>query len=123
MTEKLREKLLEFNKTNSNNIFFSDKYKRFEKYINECISGEGMIGENSYLILWEKSDIEELNDDYEVNEFLTNSVLIGSDGGDTAYGINEEGKFFSVPFIGMDNDEVEVMGNNFEEFIEKLYGL
>ena len=123
MTEKLREKLIEFNETNSDDIFSSNKYRKFEKYINECISGECMIGENSYLILWEKSDIEELNDDYEVNEFLTNSILIGSDGGDIAYGINEEGKFFSVPFIGMDDDEVELMGNNFEEFIEKLFDL
>lgn len=54
MTEKLREKLMKFSETNSNNIFSSDKYKKFEKYINECICGEGMIGENSYLILWEK---------------------------------------------------------------------
>ena len=122
MTEKLREKLIEFNEINSNDSFSSNKYKKFEKYINECICGEGSIGENSYLILWEKSDIEELNDDYEVNEFLTNSILIGSDGGDIAYGINEEGKFFLVPFIGMDDDEVEILGNNFEEFIEKLFG-
>ena len=122
MTEKLREKLIEFNEINSNDSFSSNKYKKFEKYINECICGEGSIGENSYLILWEKSDIEELNDDYEVNEFLTNSILIGSDGGDIAYGINEEGKFFLVPFIEMDDDEVEILGNNFEEFIEKLFG-
>ncbi len=122
MTEKLREKLMKFSETNSNNIFSSDKYKKFEKYINECICGEGMIGENSYLILWEKNDIEELNDDYEVNELLTNSVLIGSDGGDTAYGINEEGKFFSVPFIGVDDGEIVILGNSFEEFIEKLLG-
>lgn len=121
MTEKLREKLMKFSETNSNDIFSSNKYKKFEKYINECICGEGMIGENSYLILWEKNDIEELNDDYEVNEFLTNSILIGSDGGDTAYGINEEGKFFSVPFIGMDDGEIVILGNSFEEFIEKLF--
>lgn len=94
MTEKLIEKLIEFNETNSNDTFSSNKYKKFEKYINKCICGEGMIGENSYLVLWEKSDIEELNDDYEVNEFLTNSVLIGSDGGDTAYGINRRRKIF-----------------------------
>lgn len=119
----MTEKLSGFHETYSNDIFFSDKFKKFEIYINECICGEGMIGENSYLILWKKSDIEELNDCYAVNEFLTNSVLIGSDGGDAAYGINEDGKFFSVPFIGMDDDEVEIMGNNFEEFIENLFTL
>lgn len=123
MTDKLREKLIGFNETNSNDIFSSVKYKKFEKYINKCICGEGMIGKNAYLILWEKNDIEELNDAYEINEFLTNSVLIGSDGGDTAYGINEDGKFFSVPFIGMNDDEVEIMGDDFEGFVEKLFGL
>ncbi len=44
--------------------------------------------------MWEKEDIEELNDDYEVNEFIRDCILIGSDGADTAYGINKSGFFF-----------------------------
>ena len=82
-----------------------------------------MIGENSYLMLWDRCDIERLNNGYGVNEFLTDCILIGSDGGDTAYGINEEGSFFSVPFIGMDDSEIKIIGANFEEFIEKLFEL
>jgi len=121
MNEKTRKQLKGFNENKADNIFVSEKYKAFEKYVNECICGEGMIGENSYVILWEKNDIEELNDDYEVNEFLSDCILIGSDGGDIAYGINAEGKFFSVPFIGMDDTEVEIIGNDFDEFVEKLY--
>ena len=121
MNNKIRSLLTEFNETNSNDIFSSEKYNEFEKYINECISGEGMIGENSYLILWEKEEIEGLNDAYEVKEFLNNSILIGSNGGDNAYGIDVDGKFFEVPFIGMDDDEKKVLGNSFEEFIEKLF--
>ena len=34
MTEKLREKLIEFNETNSDDIFLINKYRIFEKYIN-----------------------------------------------------------------------------------------
>ena len=121
MNNKITNLLIKFNETNSNDKFISEKYKKFEKYVNECISGEGMVGENSYLILWEKEEIEELNDAYEVKEFLNNSILIGSNGGDNAYGIDVEGKFFEVPFIGMDDDEIKILGNSFEEFIKKLY--
>lgn len=35
-------------------------------------------------VAWGKNEIEELNDDYETQEFLNNIILIGSDGGDMA---------------------------------------
>jgi hypothetical protein len=113
--------LKDFNKSLSAAKFTSEKYDMFASYINSCYSGEGMIGDNSYLILWEKEDIEELNDDYEVSEFLSDCILIGSDGGDTAYGIDRQGVFISVPFIGMNNDEIKILGKNFVEFLESLY--
>ncbi|OYP44792.1 hypothetical protein CG709_04020, partial [Lachnotalea glycerini] len=82
--------------------------------------GEGNIGENTYLHLWNFEDIEELNDDYGSAEFLTDIILIGSDGGDAAYGINSKGKYIEVPFIGMDDDEVNVIAGDFDGFIEYL---
>ena len=94
-----QELLKDYNKSESEAKFESQKYSAFVQYVNSCCSGEGMIGENSYLMLWDKEEVEELNDAYEVNEFLENCILIGSDGGDTAYGIDKNGKFFSVPFI------------------------
>ncbi|SFU44058.1 SMI1/KNR4 family protein [Butyrivibrio sp. INlla21] len=118
-----QELLKEYNKSESEAKFESQKYNAFVPYVNSCYSGEGMIGENSYLMLWDKEDIEELNDDYEVNEFLNDSILIGSDGGDTAYGIDRTGRFFSVPFIGMSNDEMEYLGDSFTEFLEYLFKL
>ena len=71
----------------------------------------------------EKEDIEELNDAYEVNEFLDGCILIGSDGGDEAYGINKSGHFFCVPFIGMDDKEVRIIGDDFQQFLAYLYNL
>ena len=38
-----------------------------------------------------------LNNDYETQEFLNNIILIGSDGGDMAYGIDISGKYVEVP--------------------------
>ena len=120
---KEQELLKEFNKSKSNKSFVSESYSRFVQFVNSYSSGEGMIGENSYLLLWEKEDIEELNDIYEVNEFMSDRILIGSDGGDTAYGIDIMGRFFSVPFIGMSNEEMCYLGTTFCEFLENLYNM
>lgn len=97
------------------------KYSKFQPFIEEMISGEGMVGEESYLILWEKNELEQLNQAYEVDEYLHDILLIGSDGGDMAYGINAQGEYVEVPFIGMDDDEVEVVAGNFDEFISYLW--
>lgn len=40
-----------------------------------------------------------------------------------AYGINLEGKYVQVPFIGMDDDEVEIIASDFDEFISYLYSI
>ena len=117
MKEDIESKLSRFNKSTSEVLFHSEKYGDFDKYINEAISGEGFIGEDNYLLLWEKDEIEELNDAYETQEFLSDIILIGSDGGDMAYGINKNGDYIEVPFIGMDDSEVAVVAANFEEFI------
>lgn len=120
---KEQELLKEFNTSESNDLFTSVNYSEFVQYVNSFCSGEGMIGENSYLLLWEKGDIEELNDLYEVREFLNDCILIGSDGGDTAYGISKDGSFFSVPFIGMSNEAISYLGATFVDFLEVLYNV
>lgn len=70
----------------------SERYKVFEDYIKQTISGEGMIGDNHI-------------------------VLIGSDGGDEAYGIDVNGRYIEVPFIGMDDEEVKIIAGDFDGFI------
>lgn len=120
MNTDTKNKLVEFN-IEECELVLSENYMKFKDFLSQSIYGEGMVGENSYLMLWNGNDICELNDDYEVNEFLTNIMLIGSDGGDTAYGINERGEYIEVPFIGMDDEEVKLIGKNFDEFIDYLW--
>lgn len=93
----------------------------YKEFLNMYNGGNGSVGENSYLELWAFEDIDELNKDYEVAEFLSDIVLVGSDGGDTAYGINQKGEFVEVPFIGMDNEEVKEVAVSFDDFIEYIY--
>lgn len=121
MTKETIQKLTQFNLFKEEQLNFSERYKEFEQYLRQTITGEGMVGENSYLLLWGKNEIEELNTDYETQEFLSDIILIGSDGGDMAYGIDIMGRYIEVPFIGMDNDEVKIIAYDFDGFIDYVW--
>lgn len=122
MEKETAKKLSEFNIISDDvEISLCQKYKPYENYLRQTLSGEGMVGENSYLLLWKKSEIEELNNMYETHEFLSDVILIGSDGGDMAYGIDINGRYIEIPFIGMDDEEIKVIGNNFDDFINYVW--
>lgn len=122
MEKETAKKLSEFNIISDDvEISLCQKYKPYENYLRQTLSGEGMVGENSYLLLWKKSEIEELNNMYETHEFLRDVILIGSDGGDMAYGIDINGRYIEIPFIGMDDEEIKVIGNNFDDFINYVW--
>ncbi len=116
------EKLSGFNINMAEDFVLNQTYKPYEDYLRQTLSGEGMVGENNYLLLWKKNEIEELNDLYETREFLSDVILIGSDGGDMAYGIDIKGRYIEVPFIGMDDEEMKVIGNSFDDFINYIWG-
>lgn len=122
MNEETVTKLKDFNiVTNEEGLKLGNDYKRFEPLLKNIISGEGMIGENNYLILWGKGEIGELNNEYAVKEFLHDIILIGSDGGDIAYGLTADGDYIEVPFIGMDDSEIRVIAKTFDQFINYLW--
>ena len=60
MNQETRRRLGEFHISDKQELHLGDLclYKSFEDYLNQAVSGEGMVGEN-YLLLWEKADIEE----------------------------------------------------------------
>lgn len=98
---------------------FPEEYFIFLLHSNGC---EGPIGDN-YLNLWRVEELIDDNEGYSVEEFAPGILIIGSDGGDTAYCIDTRSKekpFVSMPFIGMDLDEVEVCGTTFKEFLKNL---
>ncbi len=86
----------------------------------------GPIGKNAYIILWPIEEVIENNEDYTTREFLPGIFLIGSDGGETAYGLDlrpssdSYQQFISVPFMDMDWNEVQFSGNTFSDFAGKL---
>lgn len=103
-----------------------DKIKPFTRYaafdfVRECsYKGCGLIGTGGHLILWDTSELEVINDEYCVAEFLTDIFLIGSNGSGYAYGVNLRGEYIEVPFIGMCDEDVKVVGKTFDSFIEYI---
>lgn len=82
---------------------------------------EGFVGSDQYLQLWKAEDIVGLNAAYHVEDFVPGINLIGTDGGDTGYGIEAATKYYvSVPLVGMSRKAVRDVGASFEEFLEKL---
>jgi hypothetical protein len=96
--------------------------KDYFEFISNSNGAEGSLGEN-YLILWSIEDIIQLNEAYGVNDFSKGLVLFGSDGGDTAFAFDartNETHIVTVPFIGMDLEEVTTCSNTFNGFLQYL---
>lgn len=85
--------------------------------------GEGSIGD-SYLRLWKMEELVESNQDYGITECAPELVVIGSDGGGTAYGYDfrkEKPILVEVNFIGMDIDEPNYRTDDFYQFLDYLF--
>ncbi|MBO9128511.1 SMI1/KNR4 family protein [Bacillus sp. 165] len=102
------------------NVKFPSDYVEFMIKSN---GGEGNIGE-SYLRLWKIEELVKGNEDYSVSEFAPGLLIIGSDGGGTAFGYDfreEIPDLVEVDFIGMDIENPNYRNKYFFEFIEYLY--
>lgn len=96
------------------------KYKQYS-YVTEMYkSGYGQVGKEGYLILWEKDVLEKRNDDYKVTQFVDDVFLIGSDGGENAFGVNSNREFVVMPFIGMNNKSVVILSTTFDGFLRRI---
>ena len=80
--------------------------------------GEGDIGE-TWLILFRIEDLQEINDDYCIEEFLPGHIIIGTNGGGELYGIDIKGNYFNVPEI-IEEEYISVLGNDINELPEKI---
>lgn len=85
---------------------------------------EGSVAEPlGYIRLWRTDEVLELNAIY--CEFLTDVVLIGTDGGNEAYGLTTRDHTIvvvRVPFVVMAEEFVELVAESVEEFVRVLLG-
>ena len=96
----------------------------FKLFLEKYNGAEGGIGENSYIQIWSAEDIVKRNKRLDVNEFAPGLVLIGSDGGGTAYAYDtRDGSMpiVEIPFIPMRLKEVKICAKDLAGFFEYLY--
>lgn len=104
--------------TELNGIRLPDDYIQF---LGENGGGEGAVGEQGYLQLWGLSELDENNKLYEASEYFPDCTLIATDLSGALFGITKLGEYFAADANGPDED-IEIMCDTFEEFIEKIGG-
>lgn len=98
-----------------NEVELPEDYVEFMKKHN---GGEGDIGE-AWLVLYSLEELQEINDDYEIEQFLPDHIIIGSDGGGELYGIAGKGNYFNVPVL-MDENDITLLGTDMELLPDKI---
>ncbi|MEN2416225.1 SMI1/KNR4 family protein [Flavobacterium mesophilum] len=84
-------------------------------------NGADISTDEKFVVLWELTDMIELNLDYNVEEYAPEFFIFGSDGGDTAFAIEKStGDIYEMPFIGMSKEEAIFLNKTFMEFIDKI---
>lgn len=103
------------------NITFPAQYREF---LLETGGAEGMVGANSYLVIWSPKEIIPYNEYGKVEEFTPGLVQFASDGGGIAYAFDKREEDISIVAIPDDSIHIEdaiVLGKTFEEFLQSLY--
>lgn len=104
-------------------IELPDSYEEFLRTSNGL---EGPIGNQGYIQLWPAENLIRRNQANQIEEFTPGIFFIGSNGGDTAYGLDVRkssstyGYYVRLPFISIDWNEVEFLGATFTDFILRL---
>lgn len=96
---------------------------QYADFLMQSNGGEGAVG-NAYLVLWSLEELEGLNQLYEVSRFAPGLFLIGSDGGDTGYGLDvrlDPPPVIEVPLIGLSLSTTKKIASTFHGFLEYLY--
>jgi len=94
----------------------------YEEFLKLTNGGEGFIGKQ-YAILWSVEELASMNQSYEVQKYVPGLLIFGSSGGGEAYGFDTRTPqlpIVQVPFVGMDWDNAEPMGDSFSAFLERL---
>lgn len=101
--------------TEINGVRLPQNYIDFMKEHN---GGEGDTGE-SYIVLYPIEELQKINDEYEISEYLPNHIIIGGDGGEELYGITPDGKYFNVPSM-FEEEEVTILCDDMKDLADKV---
>lgn len=96
------------------NLKLPADYKAFLQFTN------GLEGEttSSYLVLWSAEELVNLNQAYNVTEFVPNVIIFGSDGAEDAFGFETTNMtIVKFPFVGMGHIPNKEISTTFSDFL------
>ena len=94
---------------------------KIERINNVILPKQYDIGE-TWLELYPLEELQEINDDYCIEDFLPNHIIIGSNGNGELYGIDNSGNYFNVPIM-IDKEDVTLLGDNIDLLPDKINDL
>ena len=100
-----------------------DLPRDYVEFLRRSDGGEGLVGPNAYVILWQLSELAELNNAYQVEEYAPGLLIFGSNGGGDAYAFDTLASgmpIVSVPFVGMERSLVRTLAPSFNDFLTVL---
>lgn len=100
-----------------NNFEYPNDYQLYMKNLidNEIYSDSGFIE------LFPLDELAEINKEYETESYIPNFTAIGTNGGGVGIFINKKNnQIYSIPFVGMNEEDSILLANSFTEFIYKF---
>ena len=82
---------------------------------------EGNVGSNGYAHMFKLEELKEVNDEYEVSEYIPSYVVFGTDGGGMLLGYsNKTRTYFAVDSCTIDENDKFYEADTLEEFFIKM---
>ena len=90
-------------------------------FMREHNGGEGPLGEYGYGCFYRFEELEEINDEYEVQDNWPGYVVIGSDMSGQLWAYNPEKKIYcQIDSMNIDDDTYYTQAESFEGFLRKM---
>ena len=95
-----------------------------DEYVRYC-AGDGpkeggLSVDPGWFQLWSLSEVEQLNRDYHVQEFVPGLFGFGSNGGGELLAFDVAGRVFMIPFVGMSAQDARQVAGSWPEFVERI---
>jgi hypothetical protein len=92
-----------------------------KSWINEgYIEGELSV-EPEWYVLWLPEELEEINRDYEIQEYAPGFITFGGNGGGELLVVNDQAEVLYIPSIGMSPDTAIKIAGSLQEFKEYMH--
>ena len=80
----------------------------------------GLSVDPGWFQLWSSDEVEQMNRDYHVQEFVPGYIGFGSNGGGELLAFDSGGRVFMIPFVAMSVSEVTPVADSWAEFVERI---